>query len=62
MDIQTWINAQLDTIKNCVGCLEEKRDNPDAVIIQLWAMKKHVDATIDFLERNRRFGIFKERR
>lgn len=60
MNIETFINAQLDTIKNCVGCLEEKRESPDAVIIQLWALKKHIDATIDFLERSRRYGILKE--
>lgn len=56
MIIYDWLDAQLSTIKNCVECLEEQRDNIDKTIIQLWALKKHIDATLDFLERKKRFG------
>ena len=54
MDIYDWINAQVDIIKNCVDILNEKRDHIDGLIIQLWALKKHVDATIGFLEKHKR--------
>jgi len=50
MNIRLWIDAQIDIIKNCVSILDEKRENPDYVIIQLWALKKHIDAMVDFLE------------
>lgn len=56
MDIYTWINANIDTVKNCVDCLEENKGNVDKVIIQMWRLKKHVDAMVDFLERKKRFG------
>jgi len=54
--IYDWINAQVDTIKNCVDCLDERKNSIDRTIIQLWALKKHVDATIDFLERKKEYG------
>ena len=55
MNIYDWINAQVDIIKNSVGLLDEKRENPSGLIVQLWALKKHVDCTIDFLERHKRY-------
>jgi hypothetical protein len=55
-DLYLWINAQIDTIKNCVSVLDEKRENVNGLIVQLWALKKHIDAMIDFLERNRKYG------
>ncbi len=55
MNIYDWIDTQIDTIVNCVGCLKEHKENIDRVIVQLWALKKHIDATIDFLERKKRF-------
>ena len=54
MNIYDWLKAQVDIVKNCVSCLDEKKENVDLTIIQLWALKKHVDAMIDYLERNRR--------
>jgi hypothetical protein len=54
MDIYHWINAQIDTIKNCVSVLEENRENIDKTIIQTWALKRHVDAMVDFLERSKK--------
>jgi len=55
MNIYDWLNAQIDIIKNCVGILDEKRENPDGVVIQLWALKKHVDAMIDYMEKNKKY-------
>lgn len=55
MNIYDWLHAQIDIIQDCVGILDEKRENPDGVIIQLWALKKHVDAMIDFLERYKKY-------
>lgn len=54
MNLQDWINTQIDVIKNCVDCLTERKDNMDALIIQLWALKKHVDSILTFLEKERR--------
>lgn len=56
--IEIWINAQISTLEENVKILREWQDknSMDKLIIQLWAMKKHVDSTIDFLERKKRFG------
>lgn len=53
--IEIWINAQISTLEENVKILREWQDknSMDKLIIQLWAMKKHVDSTIDFLERKR---------
>jgi hypothetical protein len=55
--IELWIDAQICTIENCVGILREceKEKSIDKIIIQLWAMKKHIDSTLEFLERKRKF-------
>jgi len=53
--IYDWLHAQIDIVKDCVGILDKKRGNVDLAIIQLWALKKHVDAMIDYLERNRKY-------
>ena len=55
MNIYDWLNAQIDIIKNCVGILDEIREKPDLVIIQLWGLKKHVDAMIDHMERHKKY-------
>jgi len=49
-----WIEANTDIMKDCIDLIIEKRDNIDILIIQLWALKKHTDSMIDFLERQRR--------
>jgi hypothetical protein len=56
--IEMWIDAQLSTLEENVKILREwqEKNSVDKFIIQLWAMKKHVDSTIDFLERKKRFG------
>jgi hypothetical protein len=56
MNIYDWINAQVDIVQDNVSILDTKRENPDSLIVQLWALKKHVDAMIDFLERHRKYG------
>jgi hypothetical protein len=55
---EIWIDAQLSTLEENVKILREcqGKNSNDKLIIQLWAMKKHIDSTIDFLERGRRFG------
>jgi hypothetical protein len=53
---EIWIDAQIQTLKENTRIIDEYRDNMDKLIIQLWAMKKHIDSTIDFLERRKRFG------
>ena len=55
MNIYDWLNAQIDIVKNCVGILDEIKEKPDLVVIQLWALKKHVDAMIDYMERNKKY-------
>ncbi len=55
MNIYDWLNTQIDIIINCVEILDEKRKNLDHIIIQLWALKKHVDAMIDYMERNKKY-------
>jgi hypothetical protein len=50
--LQVWIDAGVDTIKNSVECLEEIKADPRKVILQLRALKRHVDSTLDFLERD----------
>jgi hypothetical protein len=59
MNLLDWLNAQIDTCKNCVDILDKKREHPDHVIIQLWALKKHIDGMIDYLERNKKYAINK---
>jgi hypothetical protein len=56
--IETWIDAQISTLDENVKLLREfqEKNSIDRLIIQLWAMKKHVDSTLDFLERKKRFG------
>ena len=56
MDIYLWIKANVDTIKNCVAVLDENKGNIDKTIVQMWALKRHVDAMVDFLERKKKFG------
>jgi hypothetical protein len=55
MNIYDWLHAQIDIVRECVRILHEKRGNVDLAIIQLWALKKHVDAMIDYLERHRKY-------
>jgi hypothetical protein len=55
MNIYDWLHAQIDIVRECARILHEKRENVDLAIIQLWALKKHVDAMIDYLERNRKY-------
>jgi hypothetical protein len=57
MNIYDWLNAQIDIVKECVSILDEKRETPDGVTIQLWALKKHVDAMIDYLEKNKKYDL-----
>ena len=56
--IETWIDAQISTLEENVKILREwqAESSIDKLIIQLWAMKKHVDSTLGFLERKKRFG------
>ncbi|MDD1778543.1 MAG: hypothetical protein LUQ65_10280 [Candidatus Helarchaeota archaeon] len=56
--IEMWLDAQISTLDENVKILREcqDRNSMDRLIIQLWAMKKHVDSTLDFLERKKRFG------
>jgi len=56
MNIYDWLKAQIDIIKNCAGNLDEARDKPDIAIIQLWALKRHIDAMIDYMERHKKYG------
>lgn len=49
--LSTWIDASVDTITNCAGCLAEVKANPAHVLIQLYAMKRHIDSMILYLER-----------
>lgn len=55
---EMWIDAQICTLEENVKILREwqEKNSNDKLIIQLWAMKKHIDSTIDFLERKKRFG------
>lgn len=53
--LELWINAQISTLQECTGILSEVKTDVDKLIVQLWAIKKHVDSTIDFLERKRKF-------
>ena len=55
MNIYDWLKAQIDIIKNCAGNLDEARDKPDIAIIQLWALKRHIDAMIDYMERHKKY-------
>jgi hypothetical protein len=55
MNLYLWINAQVDTIKNCVSCLDENKGSIDKTIIQSWALKRHIDAMLDFLERYKKY-------
>lgn len=54
-DIYAWIDAQVDICKNNVEILEENKMNIDKMIIQFWCLKKHVDSTLDFLERKKKY-------
>lgn len=49
--LSLWIDASVDTLKNCVGCLEEVRDRPGYLLVQLHLMKRHLDMMIVYLER-----------
>jgi hypothetical protein len=49
--LSLWINASLDTVRNCVVCLEEEKKDMGHLMIQLYCLKRHVDAMIGFLER-----------
>jgi hypothetical protein len=50
-----WIDASVDTIKNSVSCLEEIKADQDKVKIQLLALRRHVDSTLEFLDRKEKF-------
>ncbi len=55
--LEMWIDAQIATLEENVKILRELQDKNslDRFIIQFWATKKHVDSSIDFLERKKRF-------
>jgi hypothetical protein len=53
--LELWIDAQVVTLQECTGILSEVKNDVDKLIVQLRAIKKHVDSTIDFLERKRKF-------
>lgn len=55
MNIYDWLNAQIDILKNCIEILDEIKEKPNLAIIQLWALKKHVDAMIDYMEKNKKY-------
>jgi hypothetical protein len=56
--IEKWIDAQISTVEENARILREyeAKNSIDKLIIQFWALKKHIDFTLDFLERTRRFG------